>query len=240
MFNLFLPKCFICGLAVRHHQANHKSQSQYSKLCEFCSSCLLKNLIHCEICALPLEHSIDAQMHCAKCQKKRPYFDKTISSYIYTYPLNRLVSAFKYSKRIDLIKHLSHLMIEDIQCTYADTDLPQMLIPVPLHQWRLLHRGYNQAELIASHLSKALNISCQSSLIKRSRATPKQTGLNLSQRQKNLHNAFIVTNPIRQLKHIALIDDVMTTGTTVNTVSQLLKQSGIERVDVWCIARAVV
>ena len=114
--------------------------------------------------------------------------------------------------------------------------MPECVIPIPLHTQRLRERGFNQSLEIAQLITKTLNIPLDYSLCKRNKATPFQSGLTAKQRKLNLKNAFSITKP-HQYKHVAIFDDVVTTGTTVNELAKQLKKSGVEIVEVWAITR---
>ncbi len=113
---------------------------------------------------------------------------------------------------------------------------PDLIVPVPLHWRRRFIRGFNQSQWLANYLGRQLNISVDNKLLMRIRNTPPQQQLRRKQRQKNLKGAFQVKRPVEG-QHIALIDDVVTTGSTVSELSRLLKKAGASRVDIWCLAR---
>ena len=110
-------------------------------------------------------------------------------------------------------------------------------MPIPLHKTRYRQRGFNQSIEIARTVACELKLPVDLSSCQRYRNTPHQTSLPAKQRRKNLKNAFSLMKPI-QVKHIAIIDDVMTTGSTVDELAALLKKAGASRVDVWACARA--
>lgn len=114
--------------------------------------------------------------------------------------------------------------------------MPECIIPVPLHQQRLRERGFNQALELSRIISKQLNIPLNYSLCHRDKATPFQSGLSAKQRKQNLKNAFKVAKN-HSYQHVAIFDDVVTTGTTVNELARQLKQSGVRTIEVWAIAR---
>ena len=122
-------------------------------------------------------------------------------------------------------------------------DPPELIIPVPLHIKKLRKRGFNQSILIAKWVSQAFNIPMDLKIIQRHQLTPAQVDLSRSERLKNLKNAFKFINKnkfkLSNIRHVALIDDVMTTGATVNEISKILKQAGVEKIEVWCLARAI-
>ena len=121
----------------------------------------------------------------------------------------------------------------------SQVDLPDVLIPVPLHKLRLLKRGFNQAFELGAYASQLLKIPMGTSGLRRLRNTKAQSGLTRKQRRKNMRGAFYWQGPGKPGQHVALIDDVMTTGTTVNECARVLKNAGAKRVDVWVTARAI-
>jgi len=147
-----------------------------------------------------------------------------------------LIKKLKYQKKIHYASLLSQLFIQKSD-HLQEFQLPQAIIPIPMHAKRLRQRGFNQAlelsRFFASHYQLPLNYS---HLI-RSRHTDLQAGMSAKDRQKNVQRAFRVKHSL-PYEHIALIDDVMTTGSTVNEAAKVLKQSGVKQVDVWIIARA--
>jgi ComF family protein len=114
--------------------------------------------------------------------------------------------------------------------------LPELVIPVPLHRNRLMRRGYNQSLEIAQTLKRTLAIKVDATAAKRIRATPDQIGLSAAQRRRNLHNAFVIDTRVAG-KHIALLDDVMTTGTTLAELARAARKAGAVRIEAWAVAR---
>ena len=151
--------------------------------------------------------------------------------------MNRLVRGFKFKRQLAAGRILSHLVCERIALTKPD--LPEMLIPVPLHGLRMISRGFNQAYELASYTGKVLNLPLQANALRRKRRTRAQSGLSRKQRRQNLRGAFSWCGPRKPGRHVALIDDVMTTGTTVTECARVLKKAGAKRVDVWVAARAI-
>jgi len=175
---------------------------------------------------------------CGQCILKQPYFDHSLAFFPYVSPFDYLIHAMKFQGKLAVTKLLGQLMAEQINHTLAAfEDLPDGLLPVPLHASRQQERGYNQSLELARPISKQLQIPVLNDLAQRVKATPPQSSLSLKQRTKNLHNAFITHYSIKD-RHIAIIDDVMTTGTTVNTLAKKLKQAGARRISVWCFCRA--
>lgn len=172
---------------------------------------------------------------CGDCLSHLFYYDRVYSPFLYSEEMQYLIKKLKYQKKIHYANIIAQLFIQKIK-HLNDFQLPQAIIPMPMHYKRFKQRGFNQAlelsRLFASHYQLPLNYS---SLI-RHRHTELQAGMNAIKRQKNVRHAFSMTRPV-QYEHIALIDDVMTTGSTVNEAAKILKKNGIKQVDVWIMAR---
>ncbi|WP_257294950.1 ComF family protein [Endozoicomonas sp. YOMI1] len=149
----------------------------------------------------------------------------------------------KYQSRLELIKPMAASLAEWLIDYYLDDQWPEIMLPVPLHRKRLRERGYDQTLLLTKALKKLLNIrdlnidlDIEQQLIKRTIHSVPQQSLDATARQKNIRNAFTL-NSKPQWNHVALVDDVVTTGATVNEITRLLKKSGVKRVDIWSVAR---
>lgn len=188
----------------------------------------------CRICALPLESKGSQQ--CGNCLIKPPSFNKLVALWQYNHPVDELINQFKSQNRLSYGRVLSFLLSEKIKQEYSN-NLPELIIPTPLHWKRLLSRGYNQTEIITKFLSGSLCIPTAHP-VKRQLHTPKQQGLSAKKRHSNLKQAFTISTPdIVANKRIALVDDVVTTGTTAELLSQCLKQAGAKEVHIWSLAR---
>jgi ComF family protein len=119
----------------------------------------------------------------------------------------------------------------------ADVEPPEVLLPVPLHPARLRERGFNQALELARPLARRFDRPLLIDAVRRIRATPPQTGTDRGARRRNIRNAFALHRPL-PWRHVAIVDDVMTTGSTVAELARLLRRNGVERVQVWVAARA--
>lgn len=190
---------------------------------------------HCHQCGLPLGITTDAS--CGQCLQHSPPFSTTLSPLRYEFPVDSLVRALKFKHQLAEGRVLSHLMCEFI--SQQGSSLPDVLIPVPLHRKRMISRGFNQAYELASYISRTLSIPIHAGGLRRGRNTDAQSGLNRQQRQSNVRGAFYWRGTQTPPRHIALVDDVMTTGTTVTECARVLKQAGAKRVDIWVAARAV-
>ncbi len=171
----------------------------------------------------------------------RPEFDAALCALRYEWPLDSLVTRFKYGADLAVGHVLSSVMAQHLSSHFLNTSScrPQLLIPIPLHPERLRERGFNQALELARPLSRALGIAMNSAGLRRVRATPRQTGLNALIRRRNVRGAFELNTDVRD-RHIALVDDVITTAATARECAKLIKRAGAASVQVWAVARAGV
>lgn len=214
-------RCLLCGDA----GANGVD------LCADCAAELPRNTHCCQRCALPLP--ITAPL-CGRCQRKPPPWDAAWAPFRYTWPLDRLETRFKFSRDLAAGRVLATMW----QREPRQPDLPQLILPVPLHPRRLRTRGYNQALELARPLARALGIPCHADILKRLRHTDAQTGLDAIERRRNLRGAFALREGIELPSHVVVLDDVFTTGVTLSECTKVLKRAGVARVDVWAVARA--
>ena len=148
--------------------------------------------------------------------------------------MRHLITALKFGAHYKNARLLGLLLAEHLQ---PAAQRPDLILPVPLHKARYRERGFNQAIEIAKTVSRELHIPLDLSSCHRHKDTPHQTALTAKQRRKNMKQAFSIIKPL-EAQHIALLDDVMTTGSTAHELAVLLKQAGVSRVDVWVCARA--
>lgn len=222
--NLLLTQCLLCGLPA-HKLVN---------LCEGCAADMPWAREACPRCAMPNAKAII----CSACQRKPPLHERALAALWYTPPASDLILLLKFQGVLHAAPVLGSLFVQRLS-EHPDP-LPQAILPVPLHHSRLRQRGYNQAVEIGRVIAKALAIPLLSSGTKRVLATvPQSTLMTVQDRARNLRNAFSVTGCLHGLTHIAIIDDVMTTGATVQSLAGVLRQAGVKRVDVWVCARAV-
>ena len=205
---------------------------------ELCPGCerSLPILQHaCPRCTKPYEHP-DTHGECGACQKHPPVFTRAIALYRYAPPVDHFIRALKFHQQLGLARLLGDQLSRRL---LTETPRPELIIPVPLHRARLRERGYNQALEIARPVARALGVPLDFRSLVRVRATAPQTGMTVKARRKNLRGAFEVRNEaaVRNLR-VALVDDVMTTGSTVQAAAQSLRASGASAVYIWIIARA--
>lgn len=203
-------------------------------LCPDCRDDLPWLEIACPRCARPLASDTPAPpgQLCGACQQRPPRFDSCMALFHYAPPVDRLILQLKFAAGL----HLARLFAAMLATRLADHTQPECVIPIPLHPQRQRARGFNQAVEIARPLTRHLGCRLDIDTCIRTRATPPQSQLSGAQRRHNLRNAFALTRPL-QARHIALLDDVMTTGTTLDTLAGLLRHAGAERIDVWVCAR---
>ncbi len=186
----------------------------------------------CPICAAPL--ATDAI--CGQCQLRKPLFDRTICLARYQLPVSYLIKQFKFHQGLAYGRACSQLLTAKLQEYYRHHTLPEVIIPIPLAKARLRQRGFNQAVELAKPIGKQLHIPLDYKSCLRTRNTLPQTDIAAKARKQNVSDVFAMHNK-NHYTHVALIDDVMTTGHTVNECSRVLRQTGIQTIDVWCIAR---
>lgn len=203
-------------------------------LCLGCENELPWLSSRCARCALPLPQN-HYQTHCGQCLRKPPAFSHCITALRYDFPVDRLIAGFKHQKKLNYGAVLAALWLSRCQ-TQLDT-LPDQLIPVPMHWRRRILRGFNQSLLLAKDFSNTLGIPVNHA-INHPRASHSQQGLSAAARRKNLQQAFaFVKGADVKGKHLAVIDDVVTTTATANTMAAILARNGAARVDIWCLAR---
>jgi len=222
---LLAGTCELC--AARLHNRN--------VLCQGCADSLARPSENiCAICAAQIP-GCDRSQVCGRCQQQPPAFDHVSAALVYTQPADGLIHDLKYNNKLYLARTLGDLLARSIEQQYDE--LPDVLLPVPLHRARLRKRGYNQSLEIAGPVSRLLGLGIDPHLVSRVRNTDPQTRLAPGHRARNVKHAFKAVRPVEG-RRIALIDDVMTTGHTVNAVARALKVAGAKQVLVWVVARA--
>lgn len=220
---LLPPVCLICGQRARTGL----------DCCSGCEADLPVIDVQCRRCGLPLPAPAQA---CGRCTRRAPAFDRTWPAFVYGGPLERLIHRFKFHHDLAAGRVLAGLTARRLAMLGAHR--PAALVPVPLHWRRHMRRGFNQSRMLADDLGRQLGAIPVAPLLSRRRPTPAQSGLPAASRGANVRGAFRAQRTGCRLRHVALVDDVMTTGTTLDACARALKQAGIERVDVWVVARA--
>lgn len=172
---------------------------------------------------------------CGECLKSPPSFARTQFAYQYAGGLKNLILEFKFKPQRSHGRLLAEISAEQFEASGV-----QALIPVPLHAKRFRERGFNQAQRLAYYWGKYHKIPSLKNAVVRHRETESQAQLNRAQRLKNLRSAFAVNgDALKGLQRIALVDDVMTTGTTLRTLAQVIKKQYPDlKIEVWVLARA--
>jgi ComF family protein len=204
---------------------------------DICRSCFLhlpRNTLCCYRCAEILEQPITAPALCGRCLSSKPAFDETYAPFIHQGAIKHLIGALKFGAEYKNARLLGMLLADYLK---QAAEQPDLILPVPLHKTRYRQRGFNQAIEIGRTVAKEMQIPLDLTSCKRHRDTPHQTELSAKKRRKNVKNAFSVDKPI-DARHIAILDDVMTTGSTTHELAWALKKAGVSRVDVWVCARA--
>ena len=202
-------------------------------ICAPCEGDLLSPWPRCQHCGLPSNRDTS---HCGQCLADAFRFRRCIPLCLYHHPIDQLITEFKHQGQLANGKVLGQLLAQVLAQAYRGSSLPEVILPVPLHWRRQWRRGFNQAHYLAGVVGKQLDIPVRGDILRRSRATPSQQGMDRRQRQRNLSSAFEVQRA-GGYRHIALIDDVVTTGSTANILSGCLMDAGVGQVDVWCLAR---
>lgn len=215
--------CLLCGA---------RGQGALS-LCPECAADMPRNAMCCARCALPLESPVPL---CGRCIKREPPWDAAWVPFRYEWPLAQLESRFKFGGDLTAGRRLSLLW----STSQAPQDMPDAIAPVPLHRSRLRQRGYNQALELAKPLAKRFGVSLLRDALRRTRTTRAQTELSAIQRRRNVRSAFATRFNDSIPQHVAVLDDVFTTGATLAECVRVLKRAGVRRVDVWALARAPV
>ncbi|HVL02656.1 MAG TPA: ComF family protein [Dongiaceae bacterium] len=219
-------RCLLC----------HQPARAATDLCPACFADLPWIAHPCHTCSEPLADPRESL--CLRCQRELPTVDRCLAPLAYRFPVDQLILAMKNQPRPELLASFSRWLAPAL----AGTDRPDLLLPVPMHPHRQQDRGFNQAGLLARQLGRALNIPVRHDLLHKPQGTREQKSLNREERQRNLAKAFRLERvPLLQLRprprHIALVDDVITTGATTTILASLLKKSGVRRVDVWALAK---
>lgn len=212
--------CVLCG-----------SMSRNGLWCIACDAALpYFNAPHCPVCALPTPTG----EVCGHCLSQPPLFSRTIAAFGYGYPLDKLIQGMKYGEQLALAHAFAKKLLPRIdQC-----NLPDHIIAMPLHPAKLRERGFNQSALIAATVARNLKLELLPNACRRVRDTPPQSSLPWKERKKNVSNAFRCDMDLAG-KRVALVDDVLTTGASLNALAGAALKRGAVEVSAWVIARTL-
>lgn len=225
MMDFLYPRtCPVCGEVVGEKE---------EKVCTECKEKLvyIKNP-SCSKCGKPLQNF--REQYCRDCKRHAHYFDRGKAVWVYNKELRESIYRFKYDNK----REYADFYIEEIVKRHGGWIKSlgvEVIIPVPLHKKKQKSRGFNQAEVLARGIGKALNIPVETKLICRQKNTVAQKELNSKERQKNLKNAFKIVQNDVQLRKVLLVDDIYTTGSTIDAMATVLKSGGVKEVYMICL-----
>lgn len=227
LLDRLLPRhCLMCGLF-----------SGRRNLCAGCAADLPRSGRACRQCGLPMPGGQETL--CGTCLSTPPPWDAAVAALQYRFPVDQVVRRFKFRRSLACGEILAEEMIRAVEARGADR--PDGIVPVPLHRSRLFVRTFNQAELLAYRAGRRLGIPVHASVLLRQRRTRAHSGLDAASRKRNIRGAFRCHLPEEKrgdLRHVALVDDVLTTGATLAECTRVLRRAGVERISVWVSARA--
>lgn len=227
---IFPPQCLVCRARVTAH----------GTLCTGCwGEIKFIAAPYCACCGLPFEFSLGEEALCGECIKERPPFSRARTAFCYDEHSSKLVTALKFSDQLHLAAIYGKWLDKAGKELILSSDV---IVPVPLHWRRFIRRRYNQSALLAQALAKQTGLTVLEDGLTRRKHTTPQTGLSREQRQKNLRGAFVIHNHHKDTikgKSVLLVDDVMTTGSTIHQCSKTLLKGGAASVNVLTLARRV-
>jgi len=221
---LYPPTCVLCG----------GRGAADRDLCAGCAADLPRNGNPCRRCAEPLPVGAPPGSLCGHCLRSPPAFDLCRAPYLYAPPADWLIGRLKFRAHLAHGRVLGALLGDHL----ADLAVPrpELIVPMPLHRARLRERGFNQAIELARPLGRRLGIPLALDLVQRVRPGRPQSGLEKSRRRANVRGAFAVQRSL-EARHLAIVDDVLTTGASAGELAGTLRRAGAERVEVWVVAR---
>jgi ComF family protein len=228
---LFPPRCFGCGEMVE----------ATGNLCGSCWSAVdFISAPLCRRCGTPFELDAGAESDCMPCLQSPPPYDSARAVFRYEGDSRRLITGYKYHDRTLATPMFARWLARAGAAQLAQAEV---IVPVPLHPWRLLRRRYNQSALLAAALGRLCDKPVQADALRRTRHTTPQAGLTREQRLRNVEDAFAITlrrQPAIAGRRVLLVDDVLTTGATLDACTQALKRAGAQEIYVLVLARTTL
>lgn len=226
--SIFLNQCYIC---------NAKAQST---LCKSCHEGFPTNLNHCQHCKRPTHKT---SILCGQCQTNRPAYQTCVAPYRFEGIIKTLIHSIKFNQSTHYIRPLTYLLSKHLIESYSSDNWPEQILYIPSHPSRIKERGFCQTKAMTTQLTKNLKEligeKCpalpKSNPLKKIKNTQAQHSLSRKERLKSPQSSYRLDGPIA--RHVALFDDVMTTGSTIENCTTLLLKAGAERVDIWVVAR---
>ncbi len=221
-----LPRhCALCGARLGPRAA--------LPACRGCLAELPRNRAACPRCAAPVA---EPGLACRRCLRRAPPWEAAWAPYRYGWPLDAALVRWKFHGD-PACGALLEALFARAAARMAGRAQPEALVPVPLHRARLRGRGFDQAARLARAAGCALGVPVAPEALRRLRPTAAQSGLGAGARRRNVRGAFAVARP-PPWRHVAVVDDVLTTGSTAAEAARVLRRAGVTRVDVWCLLRA--
>lgn len=208
-------------------------------LCQNCHKSLPHNLQSCFRCAIPLGttwQQSDSQTICGRCLNQPDAIDQAIIPFLYRPPVDHMIKRLKFSGDTKFSRLLGELLADAVSANNHST-APDVLLPVPIHHQRLMHRGFNQAEMIAHTTGQRLGIAVDCKAINRSALQLPQAGLSARKREDNIRRAFEVNRSNVEGLNVAIVDDVYTTGATARSIARQLNKARARKISIWAVAR---
>lgn len=190
---------------------------------------------HCPQCAQFLRGT-PLGFRCGDCIQQERAFDRTYALFPYEAPIIKMISALKFQHQLIYAESLGVLLADSLRIIYKNQQLPDVILPLPLHTLRLRQRGFNQALEIGRPIAKRLNLPLDIDGVERKKVTHTQHHLDAKIRKSNVAHAFTAIRDYSGLT-VAILDDVMTTGHTVNACAEALRERGADTIHIWCVAR---
>ena len=219
---LLPQRCALCGAA-----------AQRTALCDTCRLALPALPSRCPVCAQP--STGDAA--CGECLQQPPRFAVTVAAHAYAFPLDRLIQALKYEHRLELALPLGDALADAVRRAPASLEGVEAIVPLPLSRTRQRERGFNQAIEIGRIVARRTDLPL-APLLSRTAHAPPQASLPWRERRRNVRRAFACNHDLGG-RHVAVLDDVMTTGATLDAAAAALVAAGAARVDAWVVARTL-
>ena len=227
-YRLLPPPCVVCGL---------EPGAASTSICQYCETDFFaRETARCERCAIRLPGANSGTPPvCGRCLAEMPHFDTTMTLADYVSPIDGMVMALKFTARLDLAQFFGQLLASRLSALSLPSK-DSIVMPVPLAFERTQQRGFNQSHHIARALAAAAKLRLVDDRLLRVRHTVPQQTLELNERRRNVRGAFAVEGSV-SVQHVFVVDDVMTTGSTLNEVARVLKQAGASQIHNLIVAR---